>query len=82
MLNHTMTQISNEDRERVKLLRLISDSKNEFKKLTLEQLKRLEELIEKKDYSHDKKAHKSKVKLLKKINVRIYEITEGRSIWG
>ncbi len=77
-----MTQISNEDRERVKLLRLVSDSKNEFKKLSLEQLKRLEELIEKKDYSHDKKAHKSKVKLLKKINVRIYEITEGRSIWG
>ena len=77
-----MTQISNEDRERVKLLRLISDSKNEFKKLSLEQLKRLEELVEKKDYSHDKKAHKSKVKLLGKINVRIYEITEGRSIWG
>ena len=76
-----MTQISNEDRERVKLLRLVSDSKNEFKKLSLEQLKRLEELVEKKDYSHDKKAHKSKVKLLRKINVRIYEITEGRGIW-
>jgi len=45
---HTMTQISNEDRERVKLLRLVSDSKNEFKKLSLEQLKRLEELVEKK----------------------------------
>jgi len=77
-----MTQISNEDRERVKLLRLITDSKNEFKKLSLKQLKRLEELIEKKDYSHDKKAHKSKMKLLGKINVRIYEVTEGRSIWG
>ena len=77
-----MTQISNEDRERIKLLRLISDSKYEFKKLSLEQLKRLEELVGKKDYSHDKKAHKSKVKLLRKINVRIYELTEGRSIWG
>jgi len=77
-----MTQISNEDRERVKLLRLVSDSKNEFKKLYLEQLKRLEKLVKKKDYSHDKKAHKSKMKLLGKINVRIYEITEGRSIWG
>ncbi len=77
-----MTQISNEDRERVKLLRLVSDSKNEFKKLSLEQLKRLQELVEKKDYSHNKKAHKSKVKLLGKINVRIYELTEGRSIWG
>ncbi len=76
-----MTEISKDDRERVKLLRLITSSKNEFKKLTLEQLKRLQELVEKKDYSHDKKAHKSKVKLLGKINVRIYEITEGRGIW-
>ncbi len=77
-----MTKVTDDDRERVKLLRLITSSKNEFKKLTLEQLKRLQELVEKKDYSHDKKAHKSKVKLLKKINVRIYEITEGRGIWG
>ncbi len=77
-----MTKITSDDRERVKLLRLITSSKNEFKKLTLEQLKRLQELVEKKDYSHDKKAHKSKMKLLKKINVRIYEITEGRGIWG
>ncbi len=76
-----MNEVTNEDRERVKLLRLISSSKNEFKKLSLEQLKRLQELVEKKDYSHDKKAHKSKVKLLRKINVRIYEITEGRGIW-
>ncbi len=76
-----MTEITKDDRERVKLLRLITNSKNEFNKLTLDQLKRLEELVEKKDYSHDKKAHKSKVKLLRKINVRIYEITEGRGIW-
>ena len=77
-----MTEITKDDRERVKLLQLITSSKNEFKKLTLEQLKRLQELVEKKDYSHDKKAHKSKMKLLGKINVRIYEITEGRGIWG
>ena len=77
-----MNEVTNEDRERVKLLRLITSSKSEFKKLSLEQLKRLQELVEKKDYSHDKKAHKSKMKLLKKINVRIYEITEGRGIWG
>jgi len=76
-----MTEITKDDRERVKLLRLITSSKNEFKNLTLEHLKRLQELVEKKDYSHDKKAHKSKVKLLRKINVRIYEITEGRGIW-
>jgi len=77
-----MAEISGEDRERVKLLQLITSSKHEFKKLTLEQLKRLQELVEKKDYSHDKKAHKSKVKLLGKINVRIYELTEGKGIWN
>ena len=77
-----MTKILDEDRERVALLHRVSSSKDEFKKLTLEELKRLQELVEKKDYSHNKKAHKSKVKLLGKINVRIYEITEGRGIWG
>ena len=76
-----MTEVTNEDRERVKLLRLITSSKSEFKKLTLEQLSRLQVLVEKKDYSYDKKAHKSKVKLLRKINVRIYEITEAIGIW-
>ena len=80
--NFLMNEITDEDRERVKLLQQITSSKNEFKKLSLEQLQRLQELIEKKDYSHDKKAHKSKVKLLGKINVRIYELTEGRGIWG
>ena len=74
-------KITDEDRERVRLLQLVSSSKNEFKKLTLDQLKRLQELIEKKDYSHDKKAHKSKVKLLGKINVRIYELEEGKGIF-
>jgi len=77
-----VTGITDEDRERVKLLQLVTSSKNEFKKLSVEQLRRLQELIEKKDYSHDKKAHKSKVKLLGKINVRIYELEEGRGIWG
>ena len=77
-----MVDITSEDRERVKLLTLISSSKNEFDKLSLEQLARLEELVKKKDYSHDKKADKTKSKFLKRINVRIYEITEGRGIWG
>ncbi len=77
-----MTEISDEDRERVGLLQLVTSSKHEFKKLSLEQLRRLQELVEKKDYSHNKKAHKSKVKLLGKINVRIYELTEGKGIWG
>lgn len=73
--------ISAEDRERVTLLQIISRSKNDFKKLTLEQLKRLQELLEKKDYSHDKKAQKSKQKLLNKINTRIYELEEGKGIF-
>ena len=77
-----MAEITDEDRERVKLLQIVTSSKHEFKKLSLEQLKRLQELVEKKDYRHDKKAHKSKVKLLGKINVRIYELTEGKGIWG
>ena len=74
-------KITAEDRERVELLQLVSSSKNEFKKLSLTQLKRLQELIEKKDYSHNKKAHKSKAKLLTKINVRIYELEEGKGIF-
>ncbi len=73
-------KITPEDRERVALLRLITNSKQEFQKLSVAQLKRLEELVEKKDYSHNKKAHKSKLKLLGKINVRLYELEEGRSI--
>ena len=77
-----MTEITSEDRERIKLLTLISSSKHEFDKLSLEQLARLEELLKKKDYSHDKKADKSKTKFLKRINVRIYELTEGNGIWG
>ena len=75
-----MSEITNKDHERIKLLRIITSSKHEFKKLSLDQLKQLQELVEKKDYSHDKKAHKSKVKLLEKINVRIYELTEGKGI--
>ena len=43
-----MDKITAEDRERVELLQRVSSSKDEFKKLTVEQLKRLQELIEKK----------------------------------
>ena len=73
-------EITAEDKERVALLRLITNSKHEFNKLSIKQLTRLQELLEKKDYSHSKKAHKSKLKLLGKINVRLYELEEKRSI--
>ena len=68
--------ISPEDLERVKLLDTVS--KKGLKELTIAQLNRLQILVEKKDYSHSKKAHKSKMKLLAKINVAIYETEEGR----
>jgi len=71
-------KISPEDMERVQLLQIVS--KNGLKKLSLEQLKRLQFLVEKKDYSHSKKAHKSKMKILTKINVAIYECEESKSI--
>ena len=67
-------KITAEDRERVALLQLITNSKHEFNKLSIAQLTRLQELVEKKDYSHDKKAQKSKMKLLGKINVRLYQV--------
>ncbi len=76
-----MAEMTDEDNERIKMLRAIASSKHEFNKLSLAQLQRLQELVEKKNYGHDKKAHKSKVKLLGKINVRIYELTEGKGIW-
>ncbi len=70
-------RITPEDKERIKLLETVS--KKGLKELSLEQIKKLQILVEKKDYSHNKKAHKSKMKLLAKINVAIYEAEEGRS---
>ncbi len=68
--------ISSEDLERVKLLEIVS--KKGLKELSLRELKRLQILVEKKDYRHSKKAHKSKMKILARINVAIYEVEEGR----
>ena len=69
-------RITPEDKERIRLLEIVS--KKGLKDLTLSELKKLQILVEKKDYSHSKKAHKSKMKLLAKINVAIYEVEEGR----
>ena len=68
--------ISEEDLERVKLLEIVS--KKGLKILTRQQLNRLVILVEKKDYSHNKKAHKSKMKLLAKINAVIYDLEEKK----
>ncbi len=73
-------KIALDDLERVNLLNIVS--KRGFKDLSLEQLKRLQILVEKKDYSRDKKARKSKMKLLAQINSRIYELEEGKGIFS
>ena len=72
-------RVTSEDKERVKLLKEIT--KNKFKSISLEQLIRLQKLLEKKDYSNNKKADKSKTKLLKQINIEIYK-RHDKSIWG
>ena len=69
-------RLTEEDKERVSLLQKVT--KKGLKELNLKELQRLQILVEKKDYSHNKKAQKSKSKLLAKINVAIYEHEEGR----
>ena len=71
-------RLTDDDKERIKLLEEVS--KNKFKNFTLERLIRLQELVEKKDYSNEKKANKSKKKLLNQINVEIYK-HDDTAIW-
>ena len=71
-------RLTGEDKERIKLLNEVSE--NKLKNLSLEQLIRLQELLEKKDYSDQKKADKSKKNLLSQINVEIYKRKDS-DIW-
>ena len=71
-------RLTEDDKERIKLLNQVS--KKTVKILSLEQLIRLQELLENKDYSDQKKANKSKKKLLKDINVEIYK-RDDAAIW-
>ena len=71
-------RLTDEDKERIKLLNQVS--KKTLKILSLEHLIRLQELVENKDYSNQKKADKSKKKLLKDINVEIYK-RDDAAIW-
>jgi len=71
-------RLTDDDKERIKLLEEVL--KNKFKNFTLEQLIRLQELVEKKDYGNEKKANKSKKKLLTQINVEIYKHDDA-AIW-
>ena len=60
-----------DDIERKRLLEIVS--KKGVKVLTRAELERLHNLLEVRDYSSNKKANKSKKKLLSKINAAIYE---------
>ena len=71
-------RLTDDDKERIKLLNEVY--KNKFKNFSLEQLIRLQELLEKRDYSNQKKADKSKKKLLSQINVEIYK-RDDAAIW-
>jgi hypothetical protein len=64
-----------DDQERLMLLEIVS--KKGLRVLTLEQLIRLQTLVEKKDYDHNKKTLKSKMKLLEKISYEIYNKEKG-----
>lgn len=69
-----MDEVTSNDRRRVELLEIVS--KKGLKVLGLDDLKELMLLVEKKDYSHNKKAQKSKMRLLAQINARIYDLEE------
>ena len=65
---------SNDDLERLRLLDVVSQ--RGIGGLTRVQLERLQILVEQKDYNHDPKAQKSKMKLLSKIAIAIYDYDE------
>jgi hypothetical protein len=63
---------NDDDTERRRLLELTS--KKGLNVLTRPELEHLQTLLEGKDYRTNEKANKAKKKLLKKINVTIYEL--------
>ena len=71
--------LKKDDMTRVELLNLIT-KKGGFKNLDLDQLALLEKLLKKNDYCNEKKAQKSKQKILKQINIEIYK-RHDTAIW-
>ncbi len=71
--------LKKDDFRRVELLNLVT-KKVGMKNLSLDQLLLLEKLLKKKDYGNEKKAEKSKQKLLKQINIEIYK-RHDTAIW-
>ena len=76
----SMAEILKKDNfRRVELLNLVTKN-GSFKNLSDDQLILLDKLLKKKDYSNEKKAEKSKQKLLKQINIEIYKRNDT-AIW-
>lgn len=75
-----MSEFSSEDVERIELLEIVSSSKIGLKILSKEQLERLYQLVENKNYNQNLETEKSKKDLLEKIDNRLYDIVEGRCI--
>ena len=74
-----MTYDGGEDgAELKKLLQAVSDKG--LQALTIEEMDRLQALLEAKDYGGNKKAEKSKKKLLKQINSAMYDRHRPRRI--
>ena len=71
--------LKKDDFRRVELLNLVTKN-GSFKNLSDDQLIHLDKLLKKKDYSNEKKAEKSKQKLLKQINIEIYKRNDT-AIW-
>ena len=71
--------LKKDDFRRVELLNLVTKN-GSFKNLSDDQLVLLDKLLKKKDYSNEKKAEKSKQKLLKQINIEIYKRNDT-AIW-
>ena len=71
--------LKKDDFRRVELLNLVTKN-GSFKNLSDDQLILLDKLLQKKDYSSEKKAEKSKQKLLKQINIEIYKRNDT-AIW-
>ena len=67
--------MEDDDQERLMLLEIVSQKG--LRVLTIEQLMRLQTLVEKKNYEHNKKAIKSKMRLLGKISHEIYDKEKG-----
>ena len=71
--------LKKDDFRRVELLNLVTKN-GSLKNLSPDQLVLLEKLLKKNDYSNEKKAEKSKQKLLKQINIEIYKRNDT-AIW-